>query len=64
MVGCSSASLDVAATPISDIVATIEVVRTMQRTLADLAEVVERLGDRVVALERRLDRFEEDRGGD
>jgi hypothetical protein len=54
----------VAATPISDIVATIEVVRTMQRTLADLAEVVERLGDRVVALERRLDRFEEDRGGD
>ena len=57
--GCSNVSPDVAATPIRDIVQTIEVVRTMQKTLTDLTEVVERLGARIIELEKRLDAREQ-----
>jgi hypothetical protein len=49
----------VATTPIRDVVQTIEVVRTMQKTLTDLTEVVERLGARIIELEKRLDAREQ-----
>jgi hypothetical protein len=52
---CFNASPDMARTPISEIVATIEVVKTMQQTLAQLTQVVENLGGRVLKLEQRLD---------
>lgn len=50
-----NASPDMARTPISEILATIEVVKTMQQTLAQLTQVVENLGGRVLKLEQRLD---------
>ena len=42
-----------ATTPISELVATIELVRTMKETLDGLVDVVEKLGERVVRLERK-----------
>lgn len=43
-----------ATTPISEIIQTIQVVKSMQATMKDLTDVVERLADRVLELERRL----------
>ena len=57
--GCSNVSPDVATTPIRDVVQTIQVVRTMQKTLTDLTEVVERLGARIIELDKRLDAREQ-----
>jgi hypothetical protein len=45
----------VASPAISELVRTIEVVRTMRQTLADLAKVVELIGGRVERLERELE---------
>ena len=42
-----------AKTPISHLVKTIELVRTMKETLDSLVDVVEKLGERVVRLEQQ-----------
>jgi hypothetical protein len=39
--------------PISELVETIELVRTMKETLDSLVDVVEKLGERVVRLEQK-----------
>ncbi|HTW71808.1 MAG TPA: hypothetical protein VME47_18125 [Acetobacteraceae bacterium] len=49
----SSGFPKLAATPISEVIQTIQVVKSMQKTMTDLAEVVERLANRVLELERR-----------
>jgi predicted double-glycine peptidase len=52
-----------AKTPISEHVETIELVRTMKRTLDSLADVVEDLGNRVVRLEQKTEDDAEQTGG-
>jgi hypothetical protein len=42
-----------AQTPISELVETIKLVRTIKETLDGLVDVVEKLGDRVVRLEQK-----------
>ena len=42
-----------AKTPISELLETIELVRTMKETLDSLVDVVEKLGERVVRLEQK-----------
>jgi hypothetical protein len=42
-----------AKTPTSEIVATIEIVRTMKKTLDGLTETVEQLGERIRMLEQQ-----------
>lgn len=41
-----------ATTPISEIIATIEVVRELKETVAGLVGIVEKLGERIERLER------------
>lgn len=43
-----------ATTPISELVATIELVRTMKQTLDGLVDVIEKLGERVERLEKKV----------
>ncbi len=50
---CGFASREMAKTPISELVATIELVRTVKKTLESLADVVEELGARVERLEQK-----------
>jgi hypothetical protein len=49
-----------ARTPTSEILLTIQAVKQMQADLTTLAKVVERIGERLVQLEARLDSSSKD----